>query len=445
MLEKINNSKITEEIYCLAIAVASVLGWYFNSHWGYMAIVPITMVGVILLNDFKYLAISILGFIFANGNMFSSDASNVAPMQMIISAGLILIIALIYVIRNGIHLKKVKSGKALLLLAIMSPIPLIYHNIIRKEDSGLYFLYFNYLLYFLVYLLFLFILDKKSFRFIKLSMGYMALLLAMECILYVYNNGFIKGYNMGWGVCNEAGILMMFGVPFVFIDLIKAKKLEELLIPTGKIGIIVFGMFASTSRGTYLFGFVLLLLLSIWTIIRSQKKLSIIFLVLMALGLVLLFIHLNYGFIDFFERIKEEIFETGLSSSGRFDLFSAAADIWATDFLTVTFGNGWVAEYASERFPMMNVYVVYHSTFFQMLATLGVLGVIILLFHFYEKYKQVFKFELSISVCLFLGYLLVDIYGMIDNTYGMYYYMLPLVIVMASLDNLDKKTSIDLI
>ena len=445
MLEKINNSKITEEIYCLAIAVASVLGWYFNSHWGYMAIVPITMVGVILLNDFKYLAISILGFIFANGNMFSSDASNVAPMQMIISAGLILIIALIYVIRNGIHLKKVKSGKALLLLAIMSPIPLIYHNIIRKEDSGLYFLYFNYFLYFLVYLLFLFILDKKSFRFIKLSMGYMALLLAMECILYVYNNGFIKGYNMGWGVCNEAGILMMFGVPFVFIDLIKAKKLEELLIPTGKIGIIVFGMFASTSRGTYLFGFVLLLLLSILTIIRSQKKLSIIFLVLMALGLVLLFIHLNYGFIDFFERIKEEIFETGLSSSGRFDLFSAAADIWATDFLTVTFGNGWVAEYASERFPMMNVYVVYHSTFFQMLATLGVLGVIILLFHFYEKYKQVFKFELSISVCLFLGYLLVDIYGMIDNTYGMYYYMLPLVIVMASLDNLDKKTSIDLI
>ena len=445
MLEKINNSKITEEIYCLAIAVASVLGWYFNSHWGYMAIVPITMVGVILLNDFKYLAISILGFIFANGNMFSSDASNVAPMQMIISAGLILIIALIYVIRNGIHLKKVKSGKALLLLAIMSPIPLIYHNIIRKEDSGLYFLYFNYLLYFLVYLLFLFILDKKSFRFIKLSMGYMALLLAMECILYVYNNGFTKGYNMGWGVCNEAGILMMVGIPFVFIDLIKAKKLEELFIPSAKIGIILFGMFASTSRGTYIFGFVLVLLLFVWTLIISKKRISILVLMLIAISLVVLYIHLNFGIVEFYEKVKDTIFEIGLNSSGRFELYKGATDIWATDFLTVTFGNGWVAEYASERFPMMNVYVVYHSTFFQMLATLGVLGVIILLFHFYEKYKQVFKFELSISVCLFLGYLLVDIYGMIDNTYGMYYYMLPLVIVMASLDNLDKKTSIDLI
>ena len=151
MLEKINNSKITEEIYCLAIAIASLLGWYYNSHWGYMAIVPITMVGVILLNDFKYMAISILGFIFANGNMFSSDAANMAPMQMIISGGLLGVIGLIYVIRNGIHLKRIKSGKALLLLAIMSPVPLIYHNIIQKEDSGLYFLYLNYLLYFLVY------------------------------------------------------------------------------------------------------------------------------------------------------------------------------------------------------------------------------------------------------------------------------------------------------
>ncbi len=445
MLEKINNSKITEEIYCLLIVAASVIGWNFSSHWGYMAIVPITMVGVILLNDFKYMAMSILGFIFANRNMFSPDASSVAPMQMIISAGLMGVIILIFIIRNGIHLKRIKSGKALLLLAIMSPVPLIYHNIIQKQDSGLYFLYLNYLLYFLVYLLFLFILDKKSFRFIKLTMGYMAFLLALECILFVYNKGFIKGYNMGWGVCNEAGILMTVGIPFVFVDLIKAKKLDELLIPSGKIGIILFGMFASTSRGTYIFGLVLVFLLCIWTLITSKKRISISILMLMAIGLVLLYIHLNYGFIEFFERVKETIFENGLNSSGRIELFEASYDIWTTNFLTVTFGNGWVAEYASERFPMMNVYVVYHSTFFQMLATLGVVGIILLLFHLFEKYKQLFKFNMPICVCLFIGYFVVDIYGMIDNTYGMYYYMLPLVMIMASIDNLDKKTDIDLI
>ena len=276
-------------------------------------------------------------------------------------------------------------------------------------------------------------------------MGYMALLLAMECILYVYNHGFVKGYGMGWGICNEAGILMVVGMPFIFIDLIKAKKLEELFIPSGKIGIILFGMFASTSRGTYIFGIVLVLLLFIWTLITSKKRISIFVLMLMAVGLVLLYVHLNYGFIEFFEKVKNTIFESGLNSSSRFELFEAATDIWKTNFLTVTFGNGWVAEYAYERFPSMNVYVVYHSTFFQMLATLGVVGVIMLLFHFYEKYKQLFKFNLSICVCMFVGYFMVDLYGMIDNTYGMYYYMLPLAMIMASIDNLDKKENIDLI
>ena len=42
---------------------------------------------------------------------------------------------------------------------------------------------------------------------------------------------------------------------------------------------------------------------------------------------------------------------------------------------------------------------------------------------------------------MLVGYLAVDAYGMIDNTYGMYYYMIPLVILMAALDN-DKNTDI---
>ena len=46
-----------------------------------------------------------------------------------------------------------------------------------------------------------------------------------------------------------------------------------------------------------------------------------------------------------------------------------------------------------------------------------------------------------IGLILLFGHLVVDAYGMIDNTYGMYYYMIPLVVFMASLDN-DKNTDI---
>ena len=66
---------------------------------------------------------------------------------------------------------------------------------------------------------------------------------------------------------------------------------------------------------------------------------------------------------------------------------------------------------------------------------------ILILFYFFEKYIQLWKKEIGFALIMLFGYLVVDGYGMIDNTYGMYYYMIPLVVFMASLDN-DKNTDI---
>ena len=71
----------------------------------------------------------------------------------------------------------------------------------------------------------------------------------------------------------------------------------------------------------------------------------------------------------------------------------------------------------------------------------GIVGLLALIFHLFEKYKQLYKKDLAFALAMAIGYFLVDIYGLIDNTYGMYYYMVPLVIVMASLD-VDKDVAI---
>ena len=44
---------------------------------------------------------------------------------------------------------------------------------------------------------------------------------------------------------------------------------------------------------------------------------------------------------------------------------------------------------------------------------------------------MVFKKDNVFKFTFLIGYLFVDIYGLIDNTYGMYYYMVPLVMVLA--------------
>ena len=104
--------------------------------------------------------------------------------------------------------------------------------------------------------------------------------------------------------------------------------------------------------------------------------------------------------------------------------------------MTIIFGNGIISEMQVGGFTGFDtVYTVYHSTFFETLTVAGSVGIIALAFHFFEKYKQIFKYEKEFMLVLLVGYLFLDLYGMIDNTYGMYYYMVPLVILMASLDN----------
>ena len=96
----------------------------------------------------------------------------------------------------------------------------------------------------------------------------------------------------------------------------------------------------------------------------------------------------------------------------------------------MTFGSGVIAEY----YPDGTRYVVYHSTIFQILATVGNLGLAFIIIHFIEKYKQLKVLGKSNMGILLIGYIVVDLYGLIDNTYGMYYYMIPMMIIMAVLD-----------
>ena len=43
--------------------------------------------------------------------------------------------------------------------------------------------------------------------------------------------------------------------------------------------------------------------------------------------------------------------------------------------------------------------------------------------------------EKKLAIPLFISFIMVDAYGMIDNTYHMFYYMIPLVTILACFDS----------
>ncbi len=440
MLKKLNENKIFEELYIVIVFAIALLGWYFKTQYGYTAIAIISVITILVFNNVKYLLPCGFGIVFSIGTGFTTDGKY-GPL--IFSVVIYVSAFIIYIIRNGLSFKNFKSYKGLLLLGILNLIPLIYHNTIKdgiasgaldSSATSMYLLYFGYLAYVIGYFFFAAVLNKESFRMTFKTFGYMSLLLSLECIVYILTNGFIKAYRMGWGHCNEAGILILLGLPFLVIGLIKAENKKQLILPTIKFAIAIVGIICSTSRGTYLFGIFEVAVLIVYALVVSKYRKLLIISGIGILAFALIGIQIKFGILDFMNELIDSVFVRGFYMDDRIRLYKEACYVWNTDWLTRIFGAGIVGELVKEGFEDMNTFIVYHSTFFSTLAITGILGLIALAYHFFERYSQVKVLDRQTMAFVLIGFVIVDIYGLMDNTYGMYYFMVPIVIFMAAID-----------
>ena len=447
-LKKLNNSWIFEYIVILIFLVLGGFGWVFSYRYFGFAVIMLAILLLFVFNDFKYLIPATFTIIFSYNIGYDSDKF---PIEIAIYGGTLIGLVLLYSILNFklSNFKKPKSFLGIMILAISCIIPIFWNKVITAESSMMYFLYFTWVLYIVLYFIFGINLGKNSLRVAIFTLSTLTALISFECAFHVITNYqentniLAEAYYMGWGLCNEAGIMICFGLPFVFYELIKSESPIVSALGVVKVVIATLGVIFTNSRGAFLFGSIELILFLILMIVFSKKRITNIVFTLLVAGLAVLYIELNFGLIKFVEDIKEYIFYNGLDNNGRLELWTKAYELWNQDWLTRIFGSGIVSEIEVRGSfnGADSVFIVYHSTFFETLALGGGFGILALLWHFIEKYKQLWKTELAFGILMVVGYLAVDAYGMIDNTYGMYYYMIPLVLVMACLDN-DRNTNI---
>ncbi|MBR6071665.1 MAG: O-antigen ligase family protein [Acholeplasmatales bacterium] len=450
-IKKLNNSWIFEYVIVLLFIVFGFIGWKYSFSYSGMGIIVLTILLLFVFNDFKYIIPAGISLLFSYNSGYEVTSF---PVKIAVYGGLLIFIVVLFSLLNFKleNFKKPKSYIGIVLLSISCMIPIFWNSVITKESSLMYFIYFTWVLYVVLYFVFGVNLGKNSLRIAIFTFSSLIILLSSECLLTVLkmhnenpNENILSfTYSLGWGICNEAGIMLCFCLPFVFYELIKTKNSIISIICVLKVFACLVGIVLTTSRAALLVGGFEALVFFILTMIFSKKKITnLVFFILLGL-LSILFIHLYYGFERLFEDIKNVVFEYGFGGDGRERLYKGAYELWSKNWLNRILGSGIVSElehrvsYGRED---ALVFTVYHSTFFETLVMGGIFGILCLLFHFYEKYKQLWKKELPFVLVMLVGYLAVDAYGMLDNTYGMYYYMVPLVILMASLDN-DKNTDI---
>lgn len=445
--QKLNNTilNITQmrffnEIYAGLLAGLTIFGWKFNSTIGMLLMIIVATLALLLTKNLKYVIPNCIYFIFMFNNGF---ANNSLPIPILIFGGLFAIIICIFSFKDGFHLKKMKSLLGLAGLAITTIIPIIWCRA-PEGNEVFYFLFFGNLGYLVLYLIMTNGIKGNSIDLLSVTMSYLIVILFCECALKVYElkdtvNSILElWYYLGWGLCNEAGIMICISIPFAFYLLGKQEKLSGMIFQNIKIVLALLGILLTTSRGSYLFGLLEIGILYIVLMFTAKKtrvyqNAFFVYVLLILLTLVCF----KDDFSKLIHDIVKLVFTQNLDDNGRKELWEIGYNAWKNTPLTKIFGPGIICRTYETNTAggWQLVPIVFHSTFFETLAAGGLIGLFFLIIHFIEKYRNLYKFDKFLFIILGIGYFIVDVYGMIDNTYHMYYYMLPLMVIMAVIDN----------
>ena len=446
-IKALEDNKLFIEIYCICMMLLTFLFWNVSFVGGIVTFAILGILEVILFWDLKLLIPIVLFGIFVinkDAGIAVDNPTNNWLLYIIVPA--FVLVMLIFTIIKGINLKKGKNKLPFLILAILCVLPLIWinpfyeadgiHMALKPNDQYLMAFYFIYVLYFIAYIVFLNGSKKSAIQvFIPICTYLPFLFLAQEAkFILTYPN--VQEHistlivNLGWGISNEAGIMMLFVLPFIFYRLVKDTRNYK-IIATISLIVVIGATLCTLSRGSmviipFMF-FVLFLSYIIYLFKKKENKKKLILPIsicgVLIIGLVV-FLSINNNFYKLF-------MQGGLfSDAGRFDLYRKAWSYVTQNFLTGALGPGYITEIAAN-----GRYVVYHSTIFQSLAMFGFVGLGVLIYHFYVKYKTVIKNFSFFGFCILISFIIVDLYGIFDNSYHMYYYMIYLITFLSLFEN----------
>lgn len=433
------------ELYVFIIAIITVLGWMFSSEIGMIVLIIIASAVLLLTNDLMTIIPILVFFLFGFNEGFSNKEF---PIMLIGLASVFALLLIVHLFRNGLNIHKMKSVYGLLLLAILNLIPIFWNDTITSSYTIFFGFYFANLGYLLVYLLVVNGIKKANFHLLATTFSFLGILLALECtikaleVLPTTDSIFNVYYHLGWGLCNEAGIMISFSIPFIFYLIGKTEDFQTIIWHLLKLLVALIGLILTTSRGAYLCGFAEVGILSLILLFKAKAKKNyrIIFSCLLSASIVLFFVGYQYTF-PLVEKLVQTVFNSGLDDNGRVEIWQQGFAAWQKNPLTIIFGPGICAVVEMRESGVDGTLVdqlaplVFHSTFVETLAVGGILALIALGIHLFEKYRSIILADKLAFYTIGLGMLLLDLYGLIDNTYHMYYYMIPLVLMLAVFDN----------
>lgn len=212
--------------------------------------------------------------------------------------------------------------------------------------------------------------------------------------------------QVGWGHFNTVGSIILLAVPACFYLMCHAKRIFPYLIA---FGIFYGATFLSGSDGSLAALGVftpVLLVFGYLKMDRNKKalylKLLLIILLIVSIGLFVLSDKLN----EFIAKILDAF----IDDRGRTWLYNDAMNLFRK---YPVFGGG-LGYHNDIYYNAVNNTFNFHSTLFQVMGTMGIMGLVAYTVYFIARYKILTKKNTPYNLFAFLSFTLFTVYGFVD-------------------------------
>lgn len=245
------------------------------------------------------------------------------------------------------------------------------------------------------------------------------ILLSLQLVVYFARLGGIdqikhaimsRNILLGWGTKNNVAQIISMSIPAGFYFSIKKSKLSPIFTLVALVEYAL--LFTTSSRGAILFTTLAIPAMILYTIIKSENKLAF-GITVCAVFAIAIFLVAYFG--EFVAEVVSSYLSKGLDSAGRIeDIYPIAFDAFKR---WPVFGAGWDYKLGGPHNDGYSPYW-YHSTVLQIIATMGITGVIAFVFFYFWRYRTLLHYRKNTAyIALLAGLVLFDVYGMVDITF----------------------------
>jgi len=271
-------------------------------------------------------------------------------------------------------------------------------------------------------------------------------LISLQIAVYHFSEGdflFKDDWTLlGWGHRNAVAAIMALVLPAPFYFAAKIKKFGFLFIIAGSVEYIL--ILLLQSRGVSALSSVEFLIMLVYSVAAAKKKDRIknaIVVAVIAVAAIAVFIWKREVIIGLFNRLLT----SKLDVNGRDKLWTEGIERF---FDKPVFGVGFdcPSELYREMVSKKDGPVFYHSTFIQILASLGLFGGICYAYTYYWRYREIFTDMNKLKFAFLIGMAAFEAYCFIDTVYfqpvGYFYMLMISLCVEKSLDESQIKPNL---